>query len=152
MVALTQNYVPEQTEEQTGFEAMPAGDYPAVAIDSEIKDTNKGDGKYLQVTYEIIEGPMKNRRVWGRFTLINPNSDAEKIGHSQLKSFASAAGKPNARDSEELHNIPVTLNIVVKDSPQYGKQNDIKSFKPYGQVSTTGEATNSENSPSWMKK
>jgi len=150
MVQLTENYAPEQTEESQGFDPLPAGEYPAVATDSELKDTKAGDGKYLNVTFEVIEGSHKGRKVWARYNLVNPNKQAEQIGHQQLKQFATAAGKPNARDSEELHNVPLVLKVTVRDV-----YNDVKDVKPYRATAVSGGASGATaaggDKPSWMQ-
>lgn len=152
MAQLPQNYVPENTQEQAGFDPVPAGDYPAVAIDSEVKDTKNGTGQYLQVTFEVIEGEYKGRKLWGRYNLVNQNKQAEEIGHAQLKQLSVAAGKPNARDSSELHNIPVILKVTMRNDEQYGAQNDIKEVKTYQAGGAPAAATASSEKPSWAGK
>lgn len=149
MAQLPSTYVPENTEEQAGFDPVPAGEYPAVAIDSEVKPTKSGGGSYLQVTFEVIEGEYKGRKLWGRYNLENQNKQAVDIGHAQLKQLTTAAGKPNTRDSAEIHNIPVILKVTMRNDAQYGPQNDIKEAKPYnaGTATTAGGA----GKPSWAK-
>jgi len=46
--------------------------------DSEMKPTRNGDGRYLQLTFQILEGPYKNRFVWARLNLHNANETAVK--------------------------------------------------------------------------
>jgi hypothetical protein len=43
------------------FEPIPAGKYLAVITDSEMKPTKAGTGNYLQLTFQVIEGPCSNR-------------------------------------------------------------------------------------------
>lgn len=153
MVEFASNYVPENVEANPGFEPIPAGKYQAVAVDSEMKDTKKGNGQYLQFIFEIIEGEYKGRKIFHRFNMVNENKTAQDIGHSQLKQFAEAAGKPNARDSAELHNTPVFLNVIVRQDQQYGPQNDVKSISDLNSaVAVAVDAPASEDKPAWMNK
>lgn len=46
-----------------GFDPIPAGKYLAVITETEMKDTKKGGGQYLQLTFQIIDGPFKGRYV-----------------------------------------------------------------------------------------
>lgn len=125
-------YDPTKVEADTGFDALPAADYPMMAVESEIKDTKAGTGKYLKVVFEIFEGQGKGRKIFMNFNILNPNPEAQKIGQSQLKGFATACNKPYAKDSPELHHVPVIAKVVVKPAEgKYSESNVIKSFAPY---------------------
>ena len=55
----------------TDFEPLPAGKYLAVITDSEMKPTKAGTGHYLQMTFQVIDGPFKNRLLWSRLNPAN---------------------------------------------------------------------------------
>ena len=42
------------------------GQVLAVVSESELKPTKTGGGKYLQLTFQIIDGEFKGRLVWAR--------------------------------------------------------------------------------------
>ena len=46
-------------EPSSDFEPVPAGKYLAVITESEMKPMKSGSGNYLQLTFEIIDGPHK---------------------------------------------------------------------------------------------
>ncbi len=81
------NFNANDVEPTTDFEPIPAGKYLAVITDSEMKRTKAGTGHYLQLAFQIIEGPYKNRFLWARLNLDNPNATAVQIarGTSQLR-------------------------------------------------------------------
>ena len=54
-----------QIEPTSDFEPLPAGKYVAMITESELRPTKSGVGNYLQLTFEIIEGPCKGR-LFGR--------------------------------------------------------------------------------------
>ena len=66
-------------EPEFGFEAIPAGHYLAAISDSQMKVTKTGNGEYLELTFQVIEGQYKNRRVWSRLNLNNPSQQAVDI-------------------------------------------------------------------------
>ena len=62
----TINFNANEVEPSTGYDPIPAGKYQAVITESEMKPTKTGNGQYLQLEFEIIEGEYKNRKVWDR--------------------------------------------------------------------------------------
>jgi hypothetical protein len=75
----TLNFNATEVEPSAGFDVIPAGKYNAVISDSEMKDTRSGTGRYLQLEFEIIDGEFKNRKLWARLNLENPNPDAVRM-------------------------------------------------------------------------
>lgn len=75
------------TVEPTSFDPIPAGDYVAVIIESQMKATKASTGSYLQLEFEIIEGEYKGRHPWARLNLNNPNETAVKIARGELSAI-----------------------------------------------------------------
>ncbi len=90
-----------QVEPSSDFEPIPAGKYQAVITDSEMKQTKSGTGSYLQLSFQIIEGPYQNRLLWARLNLDNPNETARKIAQGEL-----AIGRPTSRPSGQPTSAP----------------------------------------------
>ena len=107
---------------------LPAGDYTAAVTNSELLDTKNGNGgKRLNLTWQIVEGPMKDRQIFHGINIKNPNPEAERIGLAELAMIARAAGKPNLRDSSELHNLPMLIRVaIVKRKDTGDDKNEIK--------------------------
>lgn len=117
-------------EPASTFETLPDGEYMAMVVDSEMKDTKKGDGQYLQLTWEILEGDAKGRRLWSRFNLKNPNETAVKIGMQELAEVCRAVGVLQPNDSAELHEKPCSLMVIAEernDKPGIFK-NEVKGY------------------------
>ena len=55
----TINFNANEVEPSVGFEAIPAGKYQAVIVDSDMKPNKAGTGEYLQLEFEVIEGEFK---------------------------------------------------------------------------------------------
>ena len=114
-----------EIESTSNFEPLPAGKYLAVISDSEMKSTKSGSGSYLQLTFTVIEGEYKNRVLWARLNLNNPNATAVKIARSELSAVCRAVGVMQPRDSAELHNLPLTIGIKLKKRDDSGELTNV---------------------------
>lgn len=117
----------QQYNFQQAFEQMPAGWYPAIIKESEVVETSKKDGFRLVLTFEIIDGQYKGRKVMSGYNIQNPNPKAVEIAMSELKTIAASVGVfATLAQSEQLHNIPLQIRLVtVKDS----EYNEVKGYK-----------------------
>lgn len=125
----TLNFNANEVEPTTEFDPIPAGKYLAVVIDSEVKPTKTGNGGYLQLTFEILDGPHKGRHLWARLNLDNPNQTAVKIARAELSAICRAVGVMTPSDSVELHNLPLVITVRCKKRPDTGDVvNEIKGY------------------------
>ncbi len=114
----------------TGFDPVPAGDYTAMIIDSEIKPTKAGNGMYLQLVWQVCDGQFSGRRIWDRINIQNPNQVAEEIGKKQLSSICHAVGVLRVIDSAELHDRPCSIKVTVKPGENgYLPSNEVKAYR-----------------------
>lgn len=120
------------------FDVLPSGTYGVVVSAFEIKSTKNRDGSYAQIEFQITDQQYAGRKVWGRYTLQNPNAQAVQIGRRQLGELAHACGIQGAiRDLSQLAGRSCKLELVVRNSEQYGAQNDVKKALPsHGQASS----------------
>ena len=118
-----------EVEPNVGFDPIPAGKYLAVITASEMKPTKAGTGEYLELEFEVIEGPYKGRKLWDRLTLKHPNNLTVQIAKGTLSSICRAVGVMKPNDSVELHNLPMTLSVGCKKREDNGElTNVIKSY------------------------
>lgn len=125
----------------------------AVIIDSEMKPTKAGTGNYLQLTFQIIEGPYANRLLWARLNLDNPNETARKIAQGELSAICRAVGVLAPNDSVELHNLPLVINVRCKKRSDTGEiVNEIKGYsKKDSPQPPTAAAPASNSTPPWKR-
>jgi hypothetical protein len=116
--------------EPTGkFTPIPMDDYLAIITDSEMKDTKKGDGKYLLLTYEVIEGEFKGRKIFETLNLINSNQTAVEIAQRALSAVCRATGVLHPKDSSELHGNPLVISVGIRaGSNGFDEKNVIKGY------------------------
>ena len=112
MANLTGMYNPE-AEAQQDFAPIPSGEYPAQIVESDMKPTKNNNGQYLELTYAVIDGEFKGRKVWVRLNLDNPNAQAVEIANRQFASIRDAAGVGQVTQSEQLHYKPHTIRVEL---------------------------------------
>ena len=111
-------------------EVLPMGNYRVVATKAEEKPTKAGNGSYLEIEYEVLEGDFKGRRVWDRLNLKNPSTQAVEIARRTLASICKAIGVNTPRSSSELLNVPLVVRIGVESRGDFGPSNSIRGYSP----------------------
>lgn len=116
-------------EPAVGFDPIPTGKYLAIITESELKPTKSGVGKFLQLTFQILEGEFKGRLIWARLNLDNPNATTVKIARAELSAICRAVGVMAPKDSLELHNLPLLITVASKPRKDNGDlANVIKGY------------------------
>lgn len=113
------------------FDPIPDGWYPAQIIDSEIKDTASG-GQMLKLSGEITDGDFSGRLFWDNLNIVNRSEVAQRIASQRLGKYCAAVGLGPIDDTEDLHNIPFMVKLVIEPGEgQYRDKNIVKDVKPY---------------------
>lgn len=119
----------EEVEPQSDFSPLPVGNYTVVITQSEMKPTKSGNGQYLQLTLQVVEGEYKNRLIFDRLNISNANEVAQQIAQKALSSICRAVGVMHPKDSEELHDKPFSVKIGIRPaSGEYGESNIVKGY------------------------
>ena len=122
----------ESAKPAQSFSLLPVGDYRAIISDSEMKVTNRGDGSYLSLTLQVVEGEHSDRLLWANLNLDNPNQKAVDIAEKELASIYKACGIA-ADDSSELHDIPIMIKVGIQPAKNgYEASNRIKGYEKIG--------------------
>lgn len=133
------------------FEPIPAGKYLAVIIESEMKPTKSGSGSYLQLSFQVTDGPFAKRLLWSRLNLDNPNETARKMAEAELSAICRAVGVLAPNDSVELHNLPLVIHVRCKKRSDTGEiTNEIKGYAQ--KDAPAPPAANATNSPPPWKR
>lgn len=116
--------------ESNSFDVIPAGEYEAVIVKSEKKATSSGTGEMLKLQLQIVGGTYQNRVLFDQLNIKNENPTAQKIALATLADICKAVNVMTPKDSSDLHDKTMRIKVVVKNSDQYGQQNNIKGYKP----------------------
>jgi len=104
-----------------GREPIPEGRYLAAIVQSELKETKAGDGQYLELTFQVIDGPYWGRNLWTRLNLFTPITTETKIARAELAAICRAVRVMTPRDSCELHNRPLQVSVKIKRRSDTGE-------------------------------
>mgnify|MGYP001004380629 FL=1 len=127
------NFDANNVDPSVALDPIPAGKYIAVITETEMKPTKAGGGKYLQLTFQIVDGDHKGRLVWARLNLENKSEMTVKIARGELSAICRAVGVMAPKDSVELHNIPLEINVGLKKRDDNGEfTNVIKGYAKKG--------------------
>jgi hypothetical protein len=110
-----------------GYEVYPPGKYLGHIVASEMRVTKDGTGQYLFLEIDFLDGPYAGRRITDRLNLINSNPDTVQISQRTLSSICRAVGKMQVSNSEQLHLVPMILDVRVRPPKGlYGESNSIR--------------------------
>lgn len=145
-----------EVDPNVGFDPIPAGKYLAVITASEMKLTKNGKGEYLQLEFEVIEGPHKGRKVWDRLTLKHTNEQTVQIARGTLSAICRAVNVMAPKDSIELHNLPLVVSVGLKNRDDTGEPtNVVKGYAKRESNAAPGAArptaTANGSTPPWKR-
>lgn len=118
-----------EVEPQSSMEPIPAGWYTCIITDSEFKPTKKGDGEYLQLRLDVIDGENEGRVLFDRLNLSNPNQTAVDIAQRQLSAICRAIGVMTPQDSADLHDKPIKVKVKIRPAGNgYEASNEVAAY------------------------
>ncbi|MDA9858736.1 DUF669 domain-containing protein [Rubripirellula sp.] len=152
-MANLQGFDANHVEPQQDFQPLPAGEYVAVITDSEMKPTKTGNGNYLQLTFQIVEGEHANRLIWVRLNLDNPNATAVDIARRELSSICRSVGVLVPTDSSDLHNLPLQILVGLKRRKDTDElQSEVKQYAKVGASAEPKPATQTSSTDAPWKR
>ena len=133
------NYVADASNVEGEVEIIPAGEYPAIITESDYVPTKGGTGMILKLTWTILDGEYKGRKVFENLNLENKNPQAEQIAKASFNSILFACGIQSVQDSSQLHGKPVLIKVKVKpETAEYSAKNEVKKHSPMSGAAPTG--------------
>lgn len=124
------NFNAQTVEPQAAFDPLPAGWYQMQIVESELKPTSNGEGQYLQLKLQVINGEHANRVVFERLNIVNRNPTAQEIAYRTLSSICHATNVIQVEDSQQLHGIPMEVKVSVRPAKDgYDASNDVKGYR-----------------------
>lgn len=134
------NFNARTVEPATGIlDPVPAGWYNVMIEASENKPTSGGNGEYLEIKLNVLDGQFQGRKLFHRFNLKNPSQQAVEIAYKELSAVCHAVNVLDVPDSQVLHGIPFKVKVAVRQGgpkmangvptgEMYEPSNEIKRF------------------------
>ena len=138
------------SEEAKAGSLVPAGEYAAVCVGSEISSSQTGT-KSLQLKWQICEGPMMNRIVYDRHWIFTEDQDKKRKAYGKLGGLCAAAGvSEKMSNSKVLHDKKVRIKVRIDEGDdKFQASNSVASYKKYapGLPSASNAAVQSTPAP-----
>ena len=136
MAQLNQHFDASAVEPAAPFELLPPGRYSVQIVQSEMRATRAGNGQYLWLEMDVIEGSHQGRKIWDQLNLVNPNQQTVEVAQRTLSAICHAVGQMQVTDSEQLHFHPMVVTLAVepdsrdkhKPIEEQRKQNKVKGY------------------------
>lgn len=93
---------------------IPSGRYLVCMTEAIEKLTKKGDGTCVHMKFKVIDGTMEGAEVM-TFPIVDHRTDKTLVlrGQKQIANICRAVGKARAKDTEELFDIPLWIDVSV---------------------------------------
>lgn len=150
MAELGMDFDATQVDPSAPREVLPAGDYVAHIIASEMKGNSLQTGSFLSLTYEILGGDHERRQFFNNLNLFNPNAKAVEIAQRDLSAICHATNQLRVNDSAQLHFKPMLVKLKVrpagpdKNGVMRDAQNEVGGHSP---VNGAGAAPRPSSTP-----
>lgn len=119
------------------FTTVPEGEYSVVVSHAEVKENKAGNGHYIEVGYEVVEGNLSGALIRDILNISNVNKDSERIGLDRLKTIATYTGAKNpnkiADTADFMNKKAFRVLVKLEDDGQY-KNNRVKAVLPSAEV------------------
>jgi len=149
--------VNELPQGDSNYELVPAGWYNATITSAELKNTKNGAGQYIKLRYDVTGPSHQGRVVFGNLNIRNASPEAERIGRQQLGEVMRAIGLAKVSDTDQFVGGMLSIKVAVKESAQYGAQNEVKGFKAIEGAAAPAAApratpaASAKSAPPWAK-
>jgi len=152
-MAFIDNFDANTVEPKGSFKPLPEGEYLCVIRESSRDRNKKGTGDMLTLKFEVAQGPHRGRTLYSRLNCWHQNQQASDIARSELSAICRAVGVMTPKDSQELHNIPLILEVDVDAPTADGKvYNRIAGYAKRDAAATVAAPASAQGEkPRWMR-
>lgn len=147
------NFDATRVEPTVPRELVPAGRYTVEITASTTKETKARTGSYLELELTILEGEHKGWKLFDRLCLNHVNPKTQRIAQANLSAICHAVNVLQPRDSVDLHNLPFTVNVKIRNNEATGEQyNEVRGYaKRERQITAENTKTTDDGSAPWAR-
>jgi hypothetical protein len=136
-----QPFDPKQVDTSSSSDVYPPGDLAVLIESASIKQNSKQTGHYIEITYQILDGPFKGRKYWDRLNVDNPNEKAREIAYKDLARICDACGIAAVDDTNQLVNQQLCLSLKIDTKSGDNRVRKYKSITEYAPAAAAAPAT-----------
>lgn len=119
------NDYPPETQVKGSYDPLPKGKYTVCIVSSETNPTKKGDGEFLSLKLEVLDGDFKGRKLFETLLLDHPSEKAVEIAKKKLAQICRAVNVLTPDESDELHDKPFVADVGVRKNNYSGKDENV---------------------------
>lgn len=108
------NFNAREVAPQQAMEAFPLGWYSAIIVGGEIKPTEGGAGRRMNLEWQITEGQYKGRKLFDGFNYIHSNQQTQQIAAGQVSAICHAVEVFDLSDITQLFNRPHQIKAGIE--------------------------------------
>lgn len=110
--------------------------YIMIAESAEERTTKRGDGKYINIKFSVVDGACDGKTIWAVFNIENPSAKAANIGLEALDKFAKSLGYADGKieDLKLLCYIPFLGTLKTKLEPNGELRFSVAKFEALEQA------------------
>jgi hypothetical protein len=96
---------------------LTPGAYDARIVEAELRPVRSGDGRALQVAFELTDPQHFGRIVWARLHIETCNEHVQQIARQELAALCRAVGVASLTDTRDLlhKHARITLGVRRRD-------------------------------------
>jgi len=146
----------------SSFGILPAGEYLVQITESSVGPNSKGTGVNLKLTFDVIDGEFKGRKVFDSLCIQHNSDKAQQIAQESLAKIVKSIGfTGKLEDSAALHFKPLKITVKIREaSGGYNESNDVTDYKPASAAKSFSApsqpaayaAAPAGGAPAWAKK
>lgn len=133
------NFDASQVAPKSPFAPIPAGTYLAHIIESDVSPLKTGNGMALKLTFEILDGQFKDRKIFNNLNIQHTNPDTQKYAQQDLSAICHATGNIKLTETSALHFKPVKIKVTIR--PASGGYDEVNAIKGYESATGAKPAT-----------
>ena len=155
------NYNVSEITPTGSYDPLPSNWYVAQVTSAEAKTPKSGRGEMLCVTFEIIDGEFRGRKVWGNYCHVHPTPKAQEIARQHISAISHAVGIPNCDNSDHWYQLPLKIKVKLKrDKNSDEMVNEIVGYASVERIAPTPKAAPNPSAgkqaesgtPPWMRE
>ena len=113
------------------FSILPPFNYAVKIQSCEVKKTKNGNGHFVAIEMEIIDGSEAGRRVWDNINIENPSEQCQKMGRASFSALCRAFDMVNCTDLSVFIDQYVVAHVKVSvNKNTQEKENRVRTYSP----------------------
>jgi hypothetical protein len=110
---------------------LPEGRYRVKIIETEMKPMRSGQGRYLQLALQVVDGPRAQHILWDRISVESRSQTVARIAKAELAAICRAVNRLKLQETSDLIGAQAFAYVCCKTDRYTGeKVNYVRAYEP----------------------